>query len=119
MIASYSLTLRVHLILLGASYISLFFALALSMPFMWSVNPWLFHVTLIATLHSCYLYGTITQAFFFSLSLLQFHTYSHADWASVSHLKSITGYRVVLGDSLLSLKAKKQDIISHSTAKGE
>ena len=68
-----------------------------------------------------YLRGTICQSLLFpSTSSLELSAYSDADWAGdSSDRKSITGFCVFLGDSLISWKSKKQQVVSRSSTEAE
>lgn len=68
-----------------------------------------------------YLYGTLNIGLFFPASNnLQLQAYSDADWATCATTrKSITGYCVFLGNSLVSWKTKKQATVSKSSAEAE
>ncbi|KAL6523561.1 Beta-galactosidase 8 [Orobanche gracilis] len=68
-----------------------------------------------------YLRGTLCQSLLFpSTSSLELSAYSDADWAGDStDRKSTTGFCIFLGDSLISWKSKKQDIVSRSSTEAE
>ncbi|KAL0395914.1 UNVERIFIED_CONTAM: hypothetical protein Scaly_0039800 [Sesamum calycinum] len=68
-----------------------------------------------------YLIGTPTTGLFFpSSNTFQLTTYVDADWgACVDSRRSVTGYCVFLGSSLISWKTKKQNIVSRFSAEAE
>ncbi|PNX61631.1 gag-pol polyprotein, partial [Trifolium pratense] len=68
-----------------------------------------------------YLRRTQFQSLLFpSSSSLELRAYSDADWtADPTDRKSTTGFCIFLGDSLVSWKSKKQDIVSRSSTEAE
>ncbi|GKG14190.1 uncharacterized mitochondrial protein-like protein [Tanacetum coccineum] len=55
-----------------------------------------------------------------SMSSLDSRAYCDFDWAGdVVSCKSTTGFCIFLGDSLISWKSKKQDVLSKSSTKAE
>ncbi|GJZ00872.1 uncharacterized mitochondrial protein-like protein [Tanacetum coccineum] len=65
--------------------------------------------------------GTRFQTLLFpSMSSLELCAYCDSDWASdVVSRKSTTGFFIFLGDSLISWKSKKQDVLSKSSTEVE
>ena len=58
--------------------------------------------------------------FLYADSSLQLKAYCDADWvAFIDTRKSISGFCVCLGDSLISWKCKKQEVVSRSLAEFE
>ncbi|KAJ9548119.1 hypothetical protein OSB04_020662 [Centaurea solstitialis] len=68
-----------------------------------------------------YLRGTQFQSLLFpSTSSLKLNAYSDASWDSdPSDRKSTTGFCIFLGDSLISWRSKKQDVVSRSSTEAE
>ena len=68
-----------------------------------------------------YLQGTPTRGLFFPVdSPIHLVAYSDADWAGCSDTRrSITGWCMFIGNSLVSWKSKKQDRVSKSSTEFE
>ncbi|XP_019229148.1 PREDICTED: uncharacterized protein LOC109210221 [Nicotiana attenuata] len=68
-----------------------------------------------------YVKGTLGQGLFISaLSDSSLHAYYDSDWASCSSSqRSVSGYLVLLGGSLLTWKSKKQNIVALSSVGAE
>ena len=68
-----------------------------------------------------YLKGTVDCGLFYqSNNVLQLQAYSDADWGTCAFsARSLTGFCVFLGDSLISWKTKKQKVVSKSSTEAE
>ncbi|CAM8909312.1 unnamed protein product [Rhodiola kirilowii] len=68
-----------------------------------------------------YIKGAPAQGIFFSSTLqLQMSAYCDADWAACPKTRrSVTGFCIVIGESLVSWRTKKQAIVSRSSVESE
>ncbi|XP_019248660.1 PREDICTED: uncharacterized protein LOC109227925 [Nicotiana attenuata] len=68
-----------------------------------------------------YLSGTSTRGLFFPSGFpIQLNAFSDSDWAGcLDTRRSVTGWCMFLGDSLISWKSKKQDRVSKSSTESE
>ncbi|XP_075096291.1 uncharacterized protein LOC142174402 [Nicotiana tabacum] len=83
-------------------------------------TPWVPHM--IAALHLLrYLKGTPDLGlFYFNSNDFSIKAYSDSDWAACPDIrKSVSGFCIFLGDSLIGWKSKKQPVISLSSAEAE
>lgn len=70
----------------------------------------------------CYLKGSATQGLFFpaTSSTMKLEAFSDADWDTwPDSRRSITGFCIFWGGSLISWKAKRQSTVSRSSAEAE
>lgn len=83
-----------------------------------TASPQIVHYIIVLRIH---LHNVVTRVSFLPYtSPLQFRAYFDVDWAgNVIDRRSITTYCIFLGDSLVSWKVKKQDIIYRLSAKPE
>ncbi|XP_020249462.1 uncharacterized protein LOC109826854 [Asparagus officinalis] len=77
------------------------------------------YVVVLSILH--YLRGTLSRALLFSsTSKLQRRAFSDSDWADdIIDCRSINGFCVFLGDTIISWRAKKQHVVSKSSTEVE
>lgn len=68
-----------------------------------------------------YLKGTIGQSLFYPADDdFQIKAFCDADWSNCpDSRRSISGFCIFIGNSLVSWKSKKQDVVSHSSAEAE
>ncbi|XP_059301811.1 uncharacterized mitochondrial protein AtMg00810-like [Lycium ferocissimum] len=81
-----------------------------------------YHLDLVVVRHIIrYVLGTSTRGLFFpSGSLIRLDAFSDSDWAGCPNTRrSVTGWCMFLGDSLISWKSKKQARVSKSSTESE
>ncbi|XP_022032330.1 uncharacterized protein LOC110933414 [Helianthus annuus] len=67
-------------------------------------------------INNAFLYGSLSEEVYMSLP----QGFVDSDWAKCTMTrKSVTGFGVFLGDTLISWKSKKQGVVSRSTAEAE
>lgn len=67
-----------------------------------------------------YLKGNIGLGLYFPTSNLELSVFADADWARCSDSRrSVTGFCLFLGNSLISWRSKKQQVVSRSSAESE
>ena len=83
-------------------------------------QPWVLHLNALHHLLR-YLKSSLGQGLLFSSSSqLKLMAYADADWGNCPDTRrSVTGYCVFLGNSLVSWKSKKQPTVSRSSVKAE
>ncbi|CAL1397253.1 unnamed protein product [Linum trigynum] len=83
-------------------------------------NPTISHYKAVTRILRYLKHAPSTGLLFSSSSSLQLQAFSDSDWAAcVDSRRSITGYCVYLGSSLVSWKSQKQTIVSRSSCEAE